>query len=124
VDYARGGGESGTETQWSGRDAADWTVVVAPTGAMPRSADTSTAAGPISAAVIAASGSEVLRQEHGCDSDAPCDCARVWCIGHICRSPWSQVHAAFVADVIEHVVGTEISSASWKTSQPAAMRAS
>ena len=127
VDYARGGGESGTEALWSGRDATDGTVVVAPTGAMPRSADTSTATGPISAAAIAANGSEVLRQEHDCDPDAPCDCVRVWCIGHICPSPWSQVHSApaVVADVIEHsVVGTEINSASWNTSQSAAMRAS
>jgi len=127
ANYARGGGESGAETQWSGSDATDWTDVEGPIGATQRSADASTAAGPTRADAIVPSGSEVLRQEHECDPGTPWDFVRVWCIGHICPSPWSQVHSApaVFADVIEQsVVGTEINRASWNTSQPAATRAS
>jgi len=127
VNYARGGGESGTETRESGSDATDWMDVEAHAGAGERSVDASTAAGPTRADAIAASGSEVLRQEQECDPGAPWDFVRVWCIGHICPSPWSQVHSAPIVftDVIEQsVVGTAISSASCNTSQPAATRPS
>jgi hypothetical protein len=105
----------------------DWTDDVAPNGPTTRSVDASTATGPIKAAATAAKGFEVLRHEHESEPDAPCDSVRAWSIGHSCRSPWSQVHSAPTgfAHVIEHsVVGTEIRSASWNTSQPAARRAS
>jgi hypothetical protein len=47
---------------------------------------TSTAGGPLKDAASAANGSDVLRHEHECDPDVPCDDVRVWCIGHICPS--------------------------------------
>jgi hypothetical protein len=83
----------------------------------------STAAGPISEAAIADIGSDVLRQEQERESDGDVDFPRVWCIGHICPSPWSHVHSApmALADVVEQMaVGTDTSKLRWSTSQPPA----
>ena len=127
MDYARGGGESGTEAQGNGFVATTRMDVAGPCGPTELFVDASTAAGPTRTDATAASGSELLRQEQECDPGAPCDFVRVWCIGHICPSPWSHVHSlpTVFADVIEHsAVGTEISRAPWNTSQPAATHAS
>ena len=53
----------------------------------------STAEGPRSDAVIAASGSVVLRHEQ----DGGFDFAPEWCIGHICPSSCAHVHSIPVA---------------------------
>lgn len=86
-----------------------------------------TATGPTSEAAIAASGSEVLRQEQERGSDADLALDLTWCIGHICPSPCSQVHSAvteLAAIVARNMVGIETSKQRSNTSQPAAARAS
>ena len=83
--YARGGGESGTEEEssGSGSNAADRGAAGA--GTMAESDGASTAAGPMSEAVIAATGSDVGRHEQECDPGFDLDLT--WCIGQIRPSP-------------------------------------
>ena len=92
TSYPRGGGESGTEdeSRGAGRNAGSEAAPFA--GPRTAAAGASTAGGPISDAAIAAIGSDVLRQEQESESGVDFDADREWCIGHICPSPWSQVH--------------------------------
>ena len=64
TSYPRGGGESGVENDSSGSKATSRVQDVSFASATKDVEGASTAAGPISEAAIAASGSEVLRHEH------------------------------------------------------------
>jgi hypothetical protein len=65
TSYARGGGESGTEDDSSGAGLIEFANAAASVGAISEAERASTAAGPISDAAIAASGSDVPRHEQG-----------------------------------------------------------
>lgn len=85
--YARGGGESGTEDDSSGAGLRGSATAARVVGAIIEVEDASTAAGPTIDAVIAPSGSDVLRHEHERDSEVGLDVDRVWCMGQIPPSP-------------------------------------
>jgi hypothetical protein len=125
TSYPRGGGESGADDDSSGSELDRHTQATASVGGITEAKGASTAAGPSSDSAIAARGSAVLRHEQERDPDVGLEPDRVWCIGHICPSPWSQVHSAptVLADVVEHnAVGTDTSKPRWSTSQPPATR--
>jgi len=103
-------------------------MVVTVARAMVAVAGVSTPAGPMSDAVMAAVGSDVLRHAQGCESLFGVDVRDgLWCIGHICPSPCSQVHSAPTAAAAlggQSAVGIETSRQSWNTSHAEATKAS
>ncbi len=111
----------------SGSGLREGSQVIALDDATSDIAGVSTAAGPNSDAAIAASGSDAPRHTQERDAEAGAAFERVWCIGHIRPSAWSQVHSArtVLADIVaQQAVGTDTSRQRWNASQPPAMRAS